>query len=107
MIVVYISEAHARDQWPLSNVFVINQHKDLDERIAAAKLYIETFDIPFTKHIFVDSFNSKTIENTYSCWPERGYIFQHGKIQYMAFAYLEDLIRWPEETEAWFEKNIK
>ncbi len=110
LFVVYISEAHAKNEWPLSVKFAINQHETLDERINAAQNYIDYFNVEYKDIIYVDSFyeenNNRNIEKVYSCWPERGYVFSpDGKIKYVGMACIEDLVRWPEEINKWLKEN--
>ena len=118
LVVIYISEAHARDEWPLSNKFQIHQHKTVEERMKAAQKYIDTFNPIYEKNIYVDSmigkdFNDSTEENNinfekaYSIWPERGYIIRKDlTVEYVALARIEDLVRWPEEIGNWLNKNL-
>lgn len=112
LIVIYISEAHARDEWPLSNKFVINQHKSIEERIKAVNFYIDTYKPIYKDLIYIDSFlseeNKMNIEKTYSCWPERGFVIsQDLKFDYIAVARIEDLIRWPSEIKDHLSKRFK
>jgi len=78
---IYISEAHATDEWKLGNIVDINQHKNIQDRIDAAKNFIETYDwkIPTVVDSF-DSVNAPSFENLYSAWPERYIIFNEGNI---------------------------
>jgi len=56
IVVVYISEAHANDEWPLSMKFKVNQHKSVEDRILAAKRYIDYYNVIYKERIFVDSY---------------------------------------------------
>jgi len=84
---IYISEAHASDEWKLGNIVDINQHKTPQDRINAATNFIEEYDwkIPTV----VDSFHSmdnRGFEATYSAWPERYFIFKEGRMDHCARA---------------------
>ena len=113
LIVVYISEAHARDEWPLSNKFVIKQHKTLEDRRKAVEIYLSNFNVSYKSCIYLDEINITNdlkfpcIEKVYSCWPERGYIFSKNmKIEYIAMAQIEDLVRWAWDIPAWLKENV-
>jgi hypothetical protein len=70
-VYVYIEEAHADDEWPLSTTFCIKQHKTMEERLTAAKKLVEEFGstIPVLVDSMANEFNTK-----YSVWPERFFI---------------------------------
>ncbi len=106
LVVVYISEAHASDEWALSNVYTIPQHKSIPERIQVAKSYIELKNVNYADKIYVDSLNAPNFEKTYSSWPERGYIFVEDKIQFICYGKIEDLVRWGEEIDKWLEHSF-
>mmetsp|Transcript_45056 Transcript_45056/g.68951 ORF Transcript_45056/g.68951 Transcript_45056/m.68951 type:complete len:141 (+) Transcript_45056:529-951(+) len=72
-LMVYIREAHASDQWPLGNIVSIEQHKDLQSRIAAAKNLEENFD--FKMKIVVDNMDNQ-FNKQFLAWPERYYFFR-------------------------------
>jgi len=74
-IAVYLSEAHAADEWPLGDYVCINQHKTIEERVAAAKSLISKlgFKIP----VYVDTIEN-SFDDTYYAWPDRYYIVQNG-----------------------------
>jgi len=76
-LTVYISEAHAQDEWPLGKKVCLNQHKTLEERISTAKSFQSDYkyDIP----ILVDQMDNN-FDQKYASWPERFYILEDGKI---------------------------
>jgi len=74
-LAVYISEAHAQDEWPLGNIVCLNQHKTMEERLEVAKTFKEKYD--FQIPLLVDTMEN-TLDNKYACWPERFFIIQHG-----------------------------
>ena len=106
LIVIYISEAHAADEWSLSNIVTINQHRTIEDWISAAKLLLQKKCGNYLNRIYVDNIVLPNYENTYSGWPERGYIFHYNKIVHICYGNVEDLVRWPEEINQWLEKNI-
>jgi len=80
-LTVYILEAHAVDEWPLGNAVQIKQHQTLDERIFAAKSFIQNYDfkVPLVVDSIENSFNS-----IFAAWPERFYIVHDNKLAYIA-----------------------
>lgn len=68
---MYIREAHAADEWRLGDVVEINQHKSLEDRMAAAKQLTEHYG--YTVPVFVDSMGNDLCEN-YAAWPERYFV---------------------------------
>jgi hypothetical protein len=70
-VVIYIAEAHAQDEWPLGRRVCLNQHKTIEDRIAAAKYYTETFGCEFP--VLVDTMENQ-FDREYAVWPERFFI---------------------------------
>jgi len=77
-IAVYVSEAHAADEWPLGNFACVNQHKTIEERVEAAKNFISKFN--FKLPVYVDTMEN-SFDNTYYAWPDRYYIIKDGKMK--------------------------
>jgi hypothetical protein len=102
-LVIYISEAHAADEWPLSNKYLINQHKTIEDRLEAVKLLQNETEMEF--EIYMDSLDSVNFEKVYSCWPERGFVFLKGKIEYIAYPSYDAGIYWKDEIAEWL-KNV-
>jgi len=102
LIVIYISEAHADDEWPISNVIKINQTTDINKRIEVAKKYLS--DSKF--NIYVDNCSKNNYETLYAGWPERGYIILDNKIKLICRAKINDYVRWTEEIQGWLDKNL-
>jgi len=97
IIVIYISEAHAADEWNLSKKFSINQHKTVEDRINVAKKYVKENDcfksVNFT--LYVDSIeHEKSFEKTYCGWPERGFIVYKNQLEYISFGVPNDIVHW-------------
>lgn len=86
---VYTMEAHAVDEWPISSAryepsgapVCIPQHKTLEERLAAARTFQETFSVPFP--VCVDLMDNR-FESLFCTWPFRVYILQEGKVVWRA-----------------------
>jgi hypothetical protein len=106
LIVIYISEAHASDEWALSKKIKVNQHKTIQDRIKAANLLIDIKNVNYFDKIYVDSIEYPNYESIYSGWPERGYIFYKNKISHVCYGRIEDLVRWPEEIDEWLQKYL-
>lgn len=88
-VCVYILEAHAQDQWPISSSrfnpsgkpVIYNQPKTNEERLAIAKDFICEFD--FRIPIVIDDITN-LFEEVYACWPLRFYIIKDGILVYKA-----------------------
>ena len=70
---MYISEAHAKDEWPVGDPIKINQPKVLSERLTVANEFRDFFGFPEDFNIVVDNPDSNQFDNLYSCWPTRFY----------------------------------
>jgi len=73
-IAVYVSEAHATDEWPLGNFVSITQHKTIEERIEAAKKFVSVLN--FKLPVYVDTIDN-SFDNVYCAWPDRYYIIKN------------------------------
>jgi hypothetical protein len=105
IIVIYISEAHAADEWPLSNKYVINQHKTIEERLEAVKL-LES-EIKLEMPIYLDSLELPNFEKTYFCWPDRGFIINNSIVEYISFPEIDAGMHWDEEIEQWLDEYFQ
>lgn len=90
---IYISEAHAKDEWPVSTEDMINQHWTIQERIQAASRINTLFPI------YVDSMEDKNFENVYCGWPERAFIIHKNEIKYISYHKVDGYDDWHEEVE--------
>jgi len=68
ILVIYISEAHACDEWPLGSFTCIKQHKTISQRLNAANEFVKKSG--FTLPIYADDITNE-FDKTYSSWPER------------------------------------
>ncbi len=109
IIVIYISEAHAVDEWNLSRKFSINQHKTVEERAAVARKYIKENERykSVTFNMYVDSVeNDKSFEKTYKTWPERGFVVNKNKIEYIAWGEPNNIIYWIRDIGDFIQSKI-
>jgi Iodothyronine deiodinase len=86
---VYITEAHAHDEWPISSgrftldgvPVILNQPKSTEERLEAAKQFKEHYN--FRVPILVDPIEDG-FDKVFAPWPLRFYILDKGKLVYKA-----------------------
>jgi len=86
-VTIYIAEAHPRDEWWLPDAInakegqsgCILQHKNIDNRIQAAKTFVKDFNVTF--EVVCDSMKNH-VYDVYNSWPERLYIIEKGVIVY-------------------------
>ena len=107
LVIIYVSEAHASDGWALSKEYSIPQHKNIDDRIQAASNYINWKKLNYKTRIFVDNIELPNFEKTYSAWPERGFVFENGKIVYISYGTVDDQVRWGEGIDDWLRNKFK
>jgi hypothetical protein len=90
-LAVYISEAHATNEWPLGRRVCIAQHETIQERMTAAQTYRADMGakVPMVVDTMSNSFNSQ-----YNAWPERLYIINNGVLDYVADLYIDQKIPW-------------
>uniref|UniRef100_A0A672I538 Iodothyronine deiodinase n=3 Tax=Salarias fasciatus TaxID=181472 RepID=A0A672I538_SALFA len=77
-LVVYIAEAHSTDGWAFANNIAIKRHRNLEERLSAARILVQEETLC---PVVVDSMSDTTCVK-YGAMPERLYILQAGKIIY-------------------------
>jgi len=97
-LTVYIKEAHAIDQWPLGNEVVISQHKNVEERINAAKLFQQNTN--YLGPLVIDTMEN-TVNDTYAMWPEKAFIILDGKISYLSPPTIDKEMEWAADLEEW------
>jgi len=98
-LAVYITEAHARDEWPCGkSLSFCDQPKTNEERCHLANLAKDKCSISFP--YLVDTIENQ-FETTYAAWPFRFYGFLNGKLSLKPqpntqhYAYLiDDLENW-------------
>jgi len=80
ILLVYIREAHARDDWPLGRIVSVDQPKTLQERLNVVQNFIQTnnFQIP----ILIDDINDSFCK-TLCAWPERYFIIENRQFTFI------------------------
>ncbi|GMH54801.1 hypothetical protein TrST_g3682, partial [Triparma strigata] len=80
-LVVYIEEAHAQDEWPISSSryaekpVLINQPTTVEERIAVCKIFLSSYNVPESgpnfQVIVDDPSTNNAFSAAYAPWPFR------------------------------------
>jgi len=70
---VYISEAHATDEWPLGVKYCVEQPKTMDTRLSIANEFVTNHK--FLLPMLVDTMDNQ-FDSLFAAWPERFYIVQ-------------------------------
>jgi hypothetical protein len=70
---VYISEAHATDEWPVGHNVVIDQPKSSAQRLAIANEKLAYLGVGGEFLLLVDLAEDNNFHKTYACWPLRWY----------------------------------
>ena len=86
--IVYITEAHAQDEWPISSArdspngqpILINQHKTHKDRVTAAKAFAKAFDLSKKYQILVDNMENEFMD-AYASWPFRYFVLDEGEVR--------------------------
>jgi len=99
-LTVYISEAHATNEWKLGNVVEVEQHKNLEDRVSAAERLIKEtgWKVPVVVDGMENEFNKQ-----YAAWPERAYVIQEGKMKYICDVSFEGDMEWVPAIENWLD----
>jgi len=80
-ILVYVTEAHADDEWPIGSRYnsypCVKQPRTLAERFNVATQFVEHFgvDVKATPVLLDNPERSDPFEATYAVWPIRFYVF--------------------------------
>lgn len=111
-LTVYISEAHAQDEWKLGKPdgVCVNQHKTLEDRIQAAKNFVRDFELPSGEDtsmtIVVDSWEND-FDNSFAVWPERAFVVDiDGRLSYISTPTPDGSIDWEEGVLNWLETKF-
>lgn len=100
MIVIYIAEAHAADQWPRGAQHPaapwrgIRQHRSMEERVAAARALQE--EVGFNGLLLVDGMDDD-FDRSFGVWPERAFVLMEGMFSYISEMHDDGSIRWEHE----------
>ena len=97
---IYISEAHAADEWPISHSNQTLQHTNIQERIQAAR----KADLHRGLKIYCDSLEGNNYENKFSAWPERALIVEgEGNVlKYISQHEVDGIDDWHSHVEEYF-----
>ncbi len=100
IILIYISEAHAADEWPISHSNQTLQHKNIQERIQAAR----NVHLGSGFKIYCDSFGDNNYENKFSAWPERALIVEgeENVLKYISQHEVNGLDDWYSDVKEYF-----
>jgi len=103
-LAVYVSEAHASDEWKLGSIVEIPQHRTVNDRLAAAtKFQKETgYKIP----LVVDTLDNE-FEKTYAAWPERAYIVEGGRVVYVCDMKEDGNMDWENGVANWLSQRFE
>jgi len=81
-VAVYITEAHARDEWPVGpSISFCSQPRTLEERCQLAEKFINTrlYRVP----MLVDAMENN-FQKAFAAWPFRFFIVKDNRIAYKA-----------------------
>ncbi|XP_066977362.1 type I iodothyronine deiodinase-like [Macrobrachium rosenbergii] len=78
-VVVYTAEAHPTDGWAFEKNVDISQHKDIQERMSAAKELTNLH--PLKCQVLVDRMDNRA-DQDYAASPERLYVVLDGVVAY-------------------------
>lgn len=106
---IYILEAHAKDEWPISSSRYNPTGKPVsyfqpttnEERISIAQDFVSAYN--FRLPVVIDCIENE-FERQYSSWPIRFFIFQNKKIKYIAQP--KNCTYYPQAISEWLEKNL-
>lgn len=76
LAIVYITEAHADDEWPISGKYKYNQPITNSERKIVASDFIVQCQAEVLP-VYLDPLPGNPFENQYASWPIRFYIFEN------------------------------
>ena len=76
LVFVYISEAHAADEWPVGHYANINQPKTTEERRSVAKQRLLELGVGEEFVRLVDLAEENSFHAHYACWPLRWYMVE-------------------------------
>lgn len=99
-MVIYISEAHAQDEWPLSSADTTPQHKTIQDRIVAAQRLYAQYPL------YCDSFGNNNFETIYSGWPERAFIIHNNTVKFISYHSVDGYDNWHDDVEGWIENFL-
>ncbi|CAF0760900.1 unnamed protein product [Adineta steineri] len=103
-LVVYIAEAHARDQWPAGKtISCVDQPTTIDQRLVNARECQK--NLQFEMPMLVDNMDN-TFHLTYGSWPYRFYVIYDGKLALKAEPHKDTFSYHLDELDQWID-NFK
>jgi len=101
---VYITEAHAADEWPVgARVSFCKQPRTLEERETLARSFRENFQVSFP--LLIDSMADEFM-HAFAAWPYRFYIVQAGKVLLKAMPDQSGAAYDVESVGEWLAHNV-
>lgn len=82
-VFVYISEAHACDEWPVGHGVQVNQPTSTQDRIAVAEQKLAELGVGDEFIRLVDFAEENNFHQAYACWPLRWYTLASSKSRMM------------------------
>lgn len=83
-VFVYIAEAHAQDEWPISQLDKeIMRHQTLADRLAAAIGFLQAFPMHEAYRIVLDSMED-SFNAAFASWPFRSWVVLDGALAFKA-----------------------
>jgi len=102
-LVVYITEAHAKDEWPVGKtISFCDQPKTLSERCELARKY--SYDNNMTIPVVVDTMDN-AFESVFAAWPVRFYVIKNGELVFKAQPNKEQYAYDPTELSKWLRSH--
>ena len=81
---IYLSEAHASDEWPVGpSISFCKQPKTLKERMDLARQVAQQMPRSTPTRLWVDSMTN-AFRDTYAAWPVRYFVIVHGILRFIA-----------------------
>ena len=100
-ITVYISEAHPLEAWQLKDNYRINQHKQIEDRRAAAEMLK---DVGISCPVVMDTMTNESIDE-YAALPEALYVIEDGVVKLKCLGPYHDYN--PENVRKWLQSYVK
>jgi len=103
-LLVYITEAHANDEWPVGKtVSFCSQPRTIEERCGLARKYKEMNGL--TMEVGVDLMSNE-FESVFAAWPLRFYVVKEGKLVWKAQPNVKYYAYDPTDIAKWLEENV-
>jgi len=82
VLTVYVSEAHAQDEWRLSGSGMVDQPRSSAERLSVARRFRAALD--WRLPLLADPPEGEPFERSFAPWPIRFYVVGHdGRLAYL------------------------